>query len=259
MTTRFDRALPLVLAHEGGYANDPADPGGATMRGVTQATYDAWRRLQGQAPRDVRALTGAELRAIYRRQYWDAVQADVLPPGLGYALFDAAVNSGPARAARWLQQAAGMPAQEVDGVVGARTLAAVATHPPARLVEALCDRRLAFLRRLRHWPRFGRGWSRRVAEVRAQALIWAQDEAAPASPPASEIAPAGRHGGGKERLDATLRDAARDPTVLTGAGGVLGGVAAMAQGDGPMQYALAAVLVLAALGAFVLLLRRTRP
>jgi lysozyme family protein len=169
MNQKFERVLPLVLAHEGGYVNHPEDPGGATNRGVTQVTYDAWRRSKGQAPRDVRRITDDEVTAIYRTQYWDTIRGDSLPPGVAYCVFDAAVNSGPARAVRWLQEVAGVV---VDGIVGVRTLAAVEAMPPEELIGAYCDTRMAFLWGLRHWPTFGRGWTRRVEGVRAQALAF---------------------------------------------------------------------------------------
>ncbi len=118
----FDEALKRVLVHEGGYADHPADPGGATMRGVTQRVYDGWRRRRGVPVRSVRLIEPGEVEAIYRLQYWDAVRADDLPAGLDYGVFDAAVHSGPGQAAKWLQRALGVTA---DGQVGEATLAAL--------------------------------------------------------------------------------------------------------------------------------------
>ncbi|MDQ0347180.1 glycoside hydrolase family 108 protein [Ancylobacter vacuolatus] len=162
----FDEALRRVLVHEGGYADHPADPGGATMQGITQRVYDGWRRRHGQPVRSVRRIAPDEVAALYRRQYWDAVRADDLPAGLDYALFDAAVNSGPAQAAKWLQRALKVT---VDGQVGEATLAALDGHAPEALVDGLCERRLAMLRSLRTFPTFGAGWTRRVTDVRATA------------------------------------------------------------------------------------------
>ncbi|MBK3400687.1 putative peptidoglycan-binding domain-containing protein, partial [Methylobacterium ajmalii] len=101
------------------------------------------------------------------------------PPGLGYALFDFAVNSGKKRAVIGLQRALKIAD---DGALGPLTLAAVATHKPADLIDALCDGRLAFLRALSTWPRFGKGWARRVEEVRKAALAMASEPATPADP-----------------------------------------------------------------------------
>lgn len=162
----FSRSLPLILAHEGGYVNHPADPGGATMKGVTQATYDGWRSKQGLAAQSVRNITADEIGAIYRRDYWDAVKGEDLPAGVSYAVFDFAVNSGVKRASRFLQKVVGT-AQ--DGVIGPATIAAVKAIPPAKLIDQFCDDRMAFLRSLGTFSTFGRGWTRRVDDVRTRA------------------------------------------------------------------------------------------
>ncbi len=167
MNANFGDSLEAVLAHEGGWANHPRDPGGATMRGVTQRVYDAYRRRRRLPVRSVRSITTPELHAIYRRQYWDVVRGDELPAGVDLAVFDAAVNSGPVRAAKWLQRAVGVTA---DGVIGLVTLGATTEQPLARTVHRICDDRLHFLRGLTTWRTFGKGWSRRVAAVRQQAL-----------------------------------------------------------------------------------------
>ncbi|MGU3492757.1 glycoside hydrolase family 108 protein [Xanthobacteraceae bacterium A53D] len=178
-SSSFDAALARVLAHEGGYSHHPQDPGGPTMRGIIQRVYDADRAARGLPSRPVRQIETAELRAIYRRQYWDAVRADDLPPGLDYVVFDGAVNSGPGQSAKWLQRALGVAA---DGQVGAVTLAAAeACADLPELVEAICDRRLAMLKNLSTWPVFGIGWGRRVAEVRAAGRQWVREGAATTS------------------------------------------------------------------------------
>ncbi|TCT08691.1 lysozyme family protein [Tepidamorphus gemmatus] len=172
--------LPHLFRHEGGYADHPSDPGGATKYGISRTTLAAWRG-GAVAKSDVRALTRAEAAAIYRARYWDAVKADDLPAGIDYAVFDAAVNSGPVRAAKWLQAAVRVPQ---DGIVGPVTLAAAAAADPVRTIADICAIRLAFLRALSTWPAFGRGWSRRVDEVKAESLAMARRAAmAPAAPP----------------------------------------------------------------------------
>lgn len=177
--SRFAVCLDRVLDHEGGYADHPSDPGGRTMQGVTQATYDGWRRKRSLPARHVRLIERHELEAIYRTGYWARVRADELPIGIDYAVFDAAVNSGPARAIRWLQQAVGVPA---DGIIGPQTMGAVKARPPLHIIESMCGIRMQFLRGLSHWPTFGKGWSRRVNEVEAAALADAEAVAIPPPP-----------------------------------------------------------------------------
>lgn len=171
MKDDFAPALAAVLVHEGGYSNHPKDPGGPTMKGVIKRVYDDYRRSKGEPLRDVREITGAEIQEIYRRRYWDLIQGDKLPVGIDYVVFDGAVNSGPAQATKWLQRAVGVGA---DGILGPETLAAVAAvidHDG--LIDEIQDRRLAMLKHLRTWPTFGKGWGRRVEEVRQIGLALA--------------------------------------------------------------------------------------
>ncbi|WP_158966277.1 glycoside hydrolase family 108 protein [Chachezhania sediminis] len=249
MTDRFARALPRILAHEGGFVNHPADPGGATNRGITQATYNGWLKSQGRASRPVQYISDAEVAAIYGVQYWDAIRGDELPAGVAYAVFDAAVNSGPARAAKWLQAAVGVTA---DGVIGVQTLAAAAKAPAHKVIDAMCDARLAFLKRLRAWPTFGKGWTRRVADVRQLAHMWATDE--DLAPP--KVASAPGAGAGPEKPLQPVLDAIKSPAAMGGVGSTVAAVVAAADGDGPLAYALSAVLVLAAVAAIIWLMKR---
>jgi lysozyme family protein len=158
----FASSLAAVLVHEGGYVNDPQDPGGATNKGVTQHVYDDWRRSRGLEPRSVRSLEQSEVEAIYRKLYWNAVRGDDLPAGVDYCIFDFAVNSGAIRAARYLQRAVGVAD---DGVIGPMTLAAVNAKPPCETIAAVSAARLAFLGQLPTFQRFGKGWTVRVGEV----------------------------------------------------------------------------------------------
>lgn len=162
MKAGFPASLAHVLASEGGYVNDPRDPGGATNKGVTQHVYDLWRRSKGLAPRNVRALEQTELEAIYRKLYWDACRCDDLPAGVDYCVFDFAVNSGPARAARCLQLAAGVTD---DGQIGPMTLAAVNAKSACELINEISAQRLLYLTKLPTFDHFGKGWTTRVGEV----------------------------------------------------------------------------------------------
>lgn len=166
MIDNFDAALAAVLRHEGGFVDHPKDPGGMTNLGVTRTT---WAAHMGRevSEAEMRALTPALVRPVYHRRYWLIVGGDDLPAGVDYAVFDAAVNSGPGRAARWLQDLAGVL---IDGEVGPRTLAAVRRKDPARVIDQFCDRRVRYLRSLPTYATFGKGWERRVKDVRATAL-----------------------------------------------------------------------------------------
>lgn len=168
MTDRFTDALKLLLApgREGGFVNHPADPGGMTNLGVTRAAWERW--VGGPVTEaDMRALTPADVTPFYHAEYWKKARCGSLPPGLDHAVFDAAVNSGVSRAARWLQGSVGVTA---DGLIGPQTLKAVAAFDPADLIQAYNMRRRAYLEALPEWRTFGRGWGRRVAEVTAEAV-----------------------------------------------------------------------------------------
>ena len=169
MKRNFKKALKHVLVHEGGWADHPKDPGGATMKGVTLATY---RRHFGEdrSKDNLRNIADEELEQIYRSGYWGKCRCDELPTGVDYAVFDAAVNSGPGRSAKWLQAAVGA---KQDGGIGPNTLARVEEHDAIQVADTMCDRRLTFLRNLSTWPTFGKGWERRVEGVRATAVAMA--------------------------------------------------------------------------------------
>jgi lysozyme family protein len=169
MKENFDRSLQCVLIHEGGFANHPKDPGGATMKGVTLLTF---RRFfgAGKTVEELKHITQEQLARIYRTGYWDKCCCDQLPDGVDYAVFDFAVNSGPGRAAKVLQ--AVLNAKQ-DGAIGPVTLGLVAAQEPAAIIKDLCDRRLTFLQQLDTFATFGKGWNRRVTEVRQAALAMA--------------------------------------------------------------------------------------
>ena len=170
MKKNFKRALKQVLVHEGGWADHPKDPGGATMKGVTLMTF---RRHFGkeQSKTALRNITDQQLEEVYRSGYWDKCLCDQLPAGIDYAVFDAAVNSGPGRSVKWLQAAVGA---KQDGGIGPKTLTKVAEHNPVEIADKICDRRLAFLHSLDNWSTFGKGWGRRVEGVRTVAIDMAE-------------------------------------------------------------------------------------
>ena len=171
----YDEFLSRLLVHEGGYTNHPADPGGPTNFGITIYDYRKYVK-PGATAADVKAMKIEEARRIYRAKYWDAQACDELPAGVDYAVFDYGVNSGIGRAKKVLQRVVGVAA---DGMLGPATMRAVAARDPKQVVVAICDERLRFLKGLRTWPVFGKGWGCRVAEVKTVALAMAAKTAMP--------------------------------------------------------------------------------
>ena len=153
----FDTAFDLLITHEGGFSNHPDDPGGATMYGVTETVARA-NGYQG-AMRDM-PLSFA--KQVYKTMYWDTCRCDAMPDVLRYPLFDAAVNSGPGQAIKWLQAAVGV---KVDGAIGPVTQQAVNMAAPQVLRQKMIGNRLRFMTELKNWPSFSKGWARRVASI----------------------------------------------------------------------------------------------
>lgn len=131
----FDLAFERVIGHEGGYTNDPEDPGGETQWGISKRSHPDL---------DIRNLTLAQAKSIYRRDYWVPIGGDALSPALAFQVFDLAVNSGVDTAIRMLERA------DIDG-------------PDAETILRLLSLRLDHMTRLVAWPTFSRGWSRRIA------------------------------------------------------------------------------------------------
>lgn len=177
----FSRALKPVLVIEGGKVDDPDDPGGRTNQGVTQAVYNAWLRGAGRKPKDVYLMTPMERDAIYKKRYWDVIGGDKLPEGVDYCVFDGAVNSGASQSVKWLQRALGTHYRStVDGQMGVMTLEAVVNYPNHdQLIDFTCDRRKAFLRALRTYKKYGKGWERRVNDVEKRGQAWASGNVGP--------------------------------------------------------------------------------
>lgn len=170
MTEDFASSLSNLLTTEGGYVNDPKDPGGPTNEGVTQHNYDLWRIAHHQPTQSVRFITPDEVQAFYQSWYWSPSGCDQLPSGVDYCLFDFAVNSGPHEAIKLLQRAVNV---SDDGFIGPKTLAAVKAASAYQVIDALCDERLAFMQKLPNWTHDSRGWTRRVTTVEAVARAMA--------------------------------------------------------------------------------------
>lgn len=147
----FDQAFERLIGHEGGYVNNPADPGGETNFGISKRSYPM---------ENIRSMTLARAKSIYLRDYWGPAGCDAVPDELKFDLFDMAVNSGVTTAIRTLQNTVGAVA---DGVIGPKTLQAINSMPGPRLVARFNGWRLAFMANTPQFDTFGRGWARRIA------------------------------------------------------------------------------------------------
>lgn len=161
---RFREALRLILEWEGGFSNHPNDPGGATNLGVTQQTLSEWHGRPVSVS-ELRALTVCEAEPLYRKRYWDECRCRDLPNGVDLLVFDCAVNQGPGRAKRFLQQALGV---SEDGVLGQISVRAALNHDRLALIDELVARRAAHYASLNR--EFHLGWFRRLTAIHRHAL-----------------------------------------------------------------------------------------
>lgn len=145
----FDKAFEIIIGHEGGYVNDPRDPGGETKYGISKKAYPY---------ADIKNLTLDQAKEIYKRDYWDRLEADKLPESVRLMVFDCGVNCGLTAAKKILQRAAGA---KDDGVIGPKTMLAVQYTPD--LEQQFAGFWLQYYTDLAGWPTYGKGWTRRVA------------------------------------------------------------------------------------------------
>jgi lysozyme family protein len=237
----FEIALSLLGPLEGGWSDrDPKDdPGGATMKGVTLRTYRAYRKMKGQpvpTKQDLRAITNAEVREVYRTMYWDVVRADQLPPGLDLAVFDFAVNSGPGTAAEHLQRLVGTTP---DGIVGAQTLAAAretaeaGAQPLRELIHDYMDARWAYMKTLKNF-KANPGWKPRIKAVRQAALELVASSAPVATVPMIPAEEAGKASPAQTKVNATPEGRAATAAAVNAA---LAGLAELSKTVQPLAEA----------------------
>ena len=148
----FDDAFDRLLGHEGGYVNDPKDPGGETNWGISKRSYPDL---------DIKHLTRVQAKGIYYRDFWLPVEGDHLYDGVAFQLFDFAVNSGISTALRAYQRALGVAD---DGHIGPVTLGVAKLMSESDQIARVLAERLDFMRRLKNWPDHGRGWAGRIAQ-----------------------------------------------------------------------------------------------
>ena len=246
MFGNFTACLPVTLQYEGGWSDHPKDPGGATMKGITLAVYRRYR--PGASKAELKAISEIEVQAIYRDGYWNPIKGDDLPIGVDLATFDFGVNSGVSRASKYLQRAVGVGA---DGKIGNVTIAAARSANGKEVIQRLCGSRLSFVQGLGTFGTFGKGWSRRIANVEAKAVAMFLTAGAAMTPAVrtsllDEAAAA----------DVQSAQAKRTATGSAATGGTVGGADAVANG-GP-NWLLIAVLASVVVAALVVFLVRAR-
>ena len=160
-SARFEACMPFIFKAEGGYSDNPADPGGPINFGITLANLKAYEGNPNLTAEDVKKLTPATAREIYRSNYWNRMQCGALPAGLDLEVFDFGVNAGPGEAVKTLQKIVGVTA---DGSIGPITLAALGQLKPRDLISQYSQARLAFYQGLNQ-PEFEQGWATRVAQI----------------------------------------------------------------------------------------------
>lgn len=218
----FKACLAVTLPHEGGYVNHPKDPGGHTNKGVTLATMRSF--YPGATVTDLKKITNAQVQRIYEAGYWSPVAGEKLPAGVDLSVFDYGVNSGPSRSVKDLQRVLNI---KVDGKAGPQTEQAAGKANGKAVIQAHCARRLSFMRSLKIWETFKRGWSRRVADIEAKGVaMWLASVA---------LVPAERMGEALEdEADKAKASAEKNEKIAggSGAGGVaVGGGDAVASGE----------------------------
>lgn len=174
----YHDAMLIELKFEGGKDDDPVDPGGRTNQGVIQREFSAWLRRKGQPNRDVFTMTDVERDAIYFENYGTKIRFNELPPGVDVVVLDGAINSGPAQSVKWLQRALGLSA---DGQMGNLTLQSLIDYPDHdALIGKIIAIREAFLRSLKTFWHFGKGWISRTQQLRKIGQAWAMGSIGPA-------------------------------------------------------------------------------
>jgi lysozyme family protein len=156
----FDQAFEILVSpsHEGGYVNDPKDPGGETKYGISKRSYPM---------EDIPNMSLERAKFLYKRDFWGTAGCDVVPEALRFHLFDFAVNSGPKTAIKELQTAVGtFP----DGIIGPKTLGAISSMDLRLLIIRFSLNRLEFMTERKNWPDHGRGWTRRMIANMRKAL-----------------------------------------------------------------------------------------
>jgi lysozyme family protein len=166
MQENFAFCLKEILKHEGGWSDHPNVPGGATNKGITLDTYRIYKGMKITRV-DLKNIPQEDVEEIYKKMYWDKCSCDELPSGLDLCVFDVAVNSGPYRAKKFLQEVLHVRA---DGIIGEKTLTAARVVNKREVIIRFSEKRTSFYRSLKTFKIFGKGWLRRVQSVEKSAI-----------------------------------------------------------------------------------------
>ena len=173
MADTFPASLAFTLQQEGGFTDDPNDPGGATNYGITLGTLRNYTGNPDLGVADIQNISMDTVHAIYGSDYWNRMRCDGLPAGVDLMVFDHGVNAGTGRSAMILQQAIGLTGAEVDGSIGPQTLAAAGQMAAAALINDLAARQRAYYQSLGNFQRYGAGWLARVGRRQTAAIAMA--------------------------------------------------------------------------------------
>jgi lysozyme family protein len=171
MQGNFTACLALVLKSEGGYVNNPADPGGITNLGVTKRVWEEYTGHEVDE-KTMRGLTPQLVAPLYEQKYWRPCYGEVLPRGLDFVVFSMGVNAGPGRSVKLLQSAIGCVP---DGIIGPKTRELILASNSATLIAQFSEARREYYRSLKTFPIFGKGWLSRVATEETEALNMAKN------------------------------------------------------------------------------------
>ncbi|NSY68929.1 glycoside hydrolase family 108 protein [Agrobacterium tumefaciens] len=266
-------SLDLMFGHEGGYVNVKSDRGGPTKYGITHKTLAAARGVTSVTAAQVKAMTREEAVEIYRRSYWAQAGGDLLPSGLDYAAFDFGVNSGPQTAVKKLQavlQAKKVYAGNIDGHIGEQTIAAMSAYPGGvkELIIDYCEERMRYLRSLTNaktgFPVNGRGWTIRVTGVdplgkfkKQAGVVGNALKMVNSVTPLPTIAPVEAEAKAVVQ-DTGIAEVLKKPEAWGPLGGFLSAAGAIFAGAGPIQWALAILMIAGGIVGLVYFIQRIR-
>lgn len=168
MKDNFNECFKLLMISEGGYSNHKDDPGGKTKFGITEQTWIDYNKSSfSRSNLRIADISQTMAKKVYKKEYWDKSKCEQLPPGVDYCVFDAGVHSGVPQSVKWLQQCVRV---KDDGIIGKDTLKECEYCLPWHVIDEFCNIRLIFLKSLKTWEVFGKGWNSRVESVKEDSI-----------------------------------------------------------------------------------------